>query len=356
MGTTLVTYTATDSCGNTATTSFNVVITDTEDPVLVGVPSGISQGSDLDSCGAIVTWTLPTSSDNCSGDTLVGSHAPGDYFALGQTTVTYTATDSVGNDTTSSFLVIISDDQKPAIDGLPSDISVLAGADSCGTVVNWTAPTSSDNCSVTSFAPSSPSGSVFAVGSHTVSYTASDAAGNDSIASFDITVADAENPVISDMPEDITITAEVDSCSAIVTWQAATADDNCDMQSLLSDYNSGDRFPVGSTLVTYTALDIHGNDTTATFTITVTDDQSPALIGMPSDITQTMDQDSCGAVVTWTPPTVNENCSQTLTASHNPGDYFGAGPTTVTYISSDPSGGADTASFTITTTDVICIF
>ncbi len=351
VGTTLVTYTATDSCGNTATTSFNVVITDAEDPVLVGVPSDIAQGNDLDSCGAIVTWTLPTSSDNCSGDTLVGSHAPGDYFALGQTTVTYTATDSVGNDTTSTFVVTISDEQKPAIDGLPSDISVLAGADSCGTVVNWTAPTSSDNCSVTSFTPSSPSGSVFAVGTHTISYTASDAAGNDSIASFDIVVADAENPVISDMPEDITITAEADSCSAIVTWQGATADDNCDMQSLTSDYSSGDRFPVGATLVTYTALDIHGNDTTATFTITVTDDQSPSLIGMPSDITQTMDQDSCGAVVSWTPPTVDENCSQTLTASHNPGDYFPAGPTTVTYISMDPSGGADTASFTITTTD-----
>lgn len=351
VGTTLVTYTATDSCGNTATTSFNVVITDAEDPVLVGVPSDIAQGNDLDSCGAIVTWTLPTSSDNCSGDTLVGSHAPGDYFALGQTTVTYTATDSVGNDTTSTFVVTISDEQKPAIDGLPSDISVLAGADSCGTVVNWTAPTSLDNCSVTSFAPSSPSGSVFAVGTHTISYTASDAAGNDSIASFDIVVADAENPVISDMPEDITITAEADSCSAIVTWQGATADDNCDMQSLTSDYSSGDRFPVGATLVTYTALDIHGNDTTATFTITVTDDQSPSLIGMPSDITQTMDQDSCGAVVSWTPPTVDENCSQTLTASHNPGDYFPAGPTTVTYISMDPSGGGDTASFTITTTD-----
>ena len=351
VGTTTVTYTATDSCGNSATTTFNVVVSDTEDPLLAGMPSNMSQVNDLDSCGAIVTWPLPTFTDNCPEAVLTSTYSPGDYFQLGETTVSYTATDSTGNDTTATFTVTIVDNQKPAIAGLPANIDMNAEAGICEASVNWTAPTSTDNCEITSFVGDYSSGDTFDVGTTSVTYTATDGAGNDSIASFTVTITDDQNPVITDVPADITQTAELDSCSAIVTWSALSSDDNCEISSFTGDYDSGDRFPVGTTVVTYTALDVHGNDTTATFSITITDDQHPVLNGVPMDITQTMDADSCGAVVTWTPPTVAENCTQTLTSSHNPGDYFDAGPTTVTYISADPSGGADTASFTITTTD-----
>ena len=67
----------------------------------------------------------------------------------------------------------------------------------------------------------------------------------------------------------------------------------------------GDTFPVGTTTVTYTAADVHGNTTTASFDITVTDDESPAITGMPSNITQSNDAGICGAAVSWTAPSGN---------------------------------------------------
>ena len=49
------------------------------------------------------------------------------------------------------------------------------------------------------------------------------------------------------------------------------------MSAFFGDATSGDIFPVGTTTVTYTASDIHGNVNTASFTITVTDDENPAI-------------------------------------------------------------------------------
>ena len=55
---------------------------------------------------AVVTWTVPTATDN-SGEavTLTSDYSPGDVFLLGNTTVTYTATDVYGNTGTYSFNV-----------------------------------------------------------------------------------------------------------------------------------------------------------------------------------------------------------------------------------------------------------
>ena len=53
-------------------------------------------------------WTPPTASDNADeGVTVTSSHNPGDSFAIGATTVTYTATDPYGNSNTTSFDVRI---------------------------------------------------------------------------------------------------------------------------------------------------------------------------------------------------------------------------------------------------------
>ena len=60
--------------------------------------------------------------------------------------------------------------------------------------------------------------------------------------------------------------------------------------------------------MTYTATDIHGNSSTASFTVTVTDDEAPT-ISTVEDITVSNDVGSCNAVVTWTVPTDADNCN-----------------------------------------------
>ena len=98
----------------------------------------------------------------------------------------------------------------------------------------------------------------------TVNYTASDANGNAALAtSFTVTVTDDEAPEIK--VSDISKCFEEDDNGCSIDL-GATANDNCELQSLTSDAPSC--FPVGTTTVTWTAIDIHNNVATATQTVT----------------------------------------------------------------------------------------
>jgi len=107
IGDTPVAYTATDTCGNEAEASFTISVEDQEPPVIEGMPSSISIEVDEGETGAMVSWALPTASDNCELASFTGSHTPGSTFPLDDTTVTYTAEDIYGNTSISSFTVSI---------------------------------------------------------------------------------------------------------------------------------------------------------------------------------------------------------------------------------------------------------
>ena len=58
--------------------------------------------------GTIVTWTEPTATDNSGTATLSSrTHAPGTFFLVGTTDVTYTFVDSSGNSATCTFTVTV---------------------------------------------------------------------------------------------------------------------------------------------------------------------------------------------------------------------------------------------------------
>ena len=175
----------------------------------------------------------------------------------------------------------------------------------------------------------------FPVGTTTVTYTATDDAGNTTTASFDITVTDSEAPSIAGMPADISLSNDASACAAIATWTAPTSDDNCGVTSFTSTHNSGDSFPVGMTTVTYSATDAAGNTTTASFTVTVMDGENPTIAGMPADINLSNDAGVCGAATSWTAPTYEQlrrgqlhlNAHQRLhlRSGHHDGDLHGHG-------------------------------
>jgi PKD repeat protein len=71
----------------------------------------------------------------------------------------------------------------------------------------------------------------------------------------------------------------------------------------------------------------------------------PTIIGCPANITAI--SDICGKLVTWTPPHVNSCLPVSSTASHNPGDFFPIGTTTVTYTFTN-AGGTSTCTFDVT--------
>ena len=107
VGTTVVTWTATDGAMNSASTTSNVTVQDT-------TPPSIAFHADVNAiatsaAGAVVSYTLPTATDLVDGSVAVTClPASGSTFAVGSTTVNCSATDSHGNTGYSSFKVIVS--------------------------------------------------------------------------------------------------------------------------------------------------------------------------------------------------------------------------------------------------------
>jgi len=349
VGTTPVTYTATDASGNKATCTFNVTVNDVTPPVITSCPANITANTTT-SCGAVVTWTAPPFSDNCTGATLVAVPASGSTFPVGTTPVTYTATDASGNKATCTFNVTVNDVTPPVITACPANITANTTT-SCGAVVNWTAPTFSDNCTGATLVAVPASGSTFPVGTTPVTYTATDASGNKSTCTFNVTVKDVTPPVITSCPANITVNT-TGSCGAVVNWTAPTFTDNCTGATLVAVPASGSTFSVGTTTVTYTLTDASGNKSTCSFTVTVVDNTPPVFSSCPTEIRIPARSQSCDAVVTWVVPVATDNCSTvTLTSTHNPGSTFPIATTVVKYTATDQAGNSASCEFRVVVTN-----
>jgi hypothetical protein len=142
-------------------------------------PSNITKSSDLNQCGAVVTYTAPTPAQSCGS--VVCSPASGSFFPKGTTTVTCSTT--AGQSCT--FTVTVNDTQPPTISA--SAVVVLIGAGSqCSRA--YFGVTASDNCAAVTKTCTPPSGTCFPVGTTTVTCTATDSSGNTATTSFIVTI------------------------------------------------------------------------------------------------------------------------------------------------------------------------
>ncbi|MFT3809610.1 MAG: IPT/TIG domain-containing protein [Micropepsaceae bacterium] len=99
----------------------------------------------------------------------------------------------------------------------------------------------------------------------------------------------------------------------------------------------------------------NGGAESRTITLTVRDATAPALVGMPSNITQTIVAPATTAVVTWTPPTATDNmpgATVSQIAGLPPGSAFPIGITTNTYRATDAAGNTTDGSFTVTVNQI----
>jgi gliding motility-associated-like protein len=339
IGITTVTYTAVDNYDNTSVCSFTVTVVDNTAPVFENCPEDITIEAES-SCQAIVSWTAPVASDNCSS-TLSSTHVPGSSFSIGTTAVTYTATDPSGNSTTCTFNVTVKDTSPPIIANCPAAITVEATG--CVESVSWNPPDVVDNCSATLTASHTP-GSTFERGTTVVTYTATDPAGHTSSCSFKVIVADTTIPVITGCPANISLT--VAACEGVASWTAPVATDNC-LESMTATHQPGSIFPLGTTRVTYAATDKAGHVATCSFDVILRTDAAPSVDSCPDDITLHTFEDRLE--VSWEVPQATPFCQDlTTVASHEPGTLFNPGVTEVIYEFGDGTKNSASCRFNVT--------
>lgn len=232
--------------------------------------------------GTAVNFALASATDTFDPNpTITYTHAPNSFlFPGGDTLVTAVAMDASGNISRCTFTVTLTDTTPPSIDSLPDDIGPIVCVLPGGGVVNYAAATASDNCDASpAITYSHASGSTFPIGVTTVAVTATDDAGLSASETFTVTlIPDTTKPTFDSVPTDIGPLECNQAGGRIVTYDAASASDDCDVSpDLAYSHASGSVFPLGTTTVTVTATDDSGNVATGTFTITIEDTTSPTL-------------------------------------------------------------------------------
>jgi hypothetical protein len=185
LGTTTITWTATDAAGNAASALSTVTVVDTTRPALV-LPADFTREA-TSANGAAVGFTA-TASDLVDGNVATScAPASGSTFALGATAVVCTASDLAQNTAQASFVVTVVDTTKPVLDWHP-DVTATASANS-GATVSYGLPTATDLVDPAVNASCSPaSGSWFNVGTTTVTCTATDSHHNTATSTFNVVV------------------------------------------------------------------------------------------------------------------------------------------------------------------------
>ncbi len=326
VGTTIVSYTFTDSKGNFTKCDFDVTVIDNTFPLITCPPDVLAVSADNNQCYATgVALGTPTTSDNC-GVATVTNNAPA-QFPVGTTTVTWTVTDVNGRTATCNQTVTIVDTQDPTITCAVPAASYTADAGQCYYTVAGAAldPTATgDNCGVQSVVndfngTATLAGAQFPVGTTTVIWTITDIHGNDTQCQYDIIVTDDQDPTITCAVPAASYTADAGQCYYTVSGTAldpTATGDNCGVQSVVNDFNgtatlAGAQFPVGTTTVIWTITDIHGNDTQCQYDIIVTDDQDPTITCAVPAASYTADAGQCYYTVSGTaldPTATGDNC------------------------------------------------
>jgi hypothetical protein len=279
--------------------------------------------------------------------------AAGTVLVVGLTTpVSCSVTDSAGATTTGNFSITVVDRTAPVLASVPSDRSVTTG-DPRGAVVTFTPPTATDIVDLAPVVACSPvSGWTFPVGTRTVTCTATDASGNQSSATFDVTVvyvAPNSAPSLTVPPSHQEEGNTTDGW--VADWSGVSAsdpEDNPDPTPTCTPA-AGTVLPVGlTTTVSCSVTDSAGATTTRGFAITVVDTTPPNLAGVPSDRSVTTG-DPRGAVVTFTPPRATDivDASPVVDCSPVSGWRFPVGTRTVTCTATDARGNHSSASFDV---------
>ena len=354
VGTTTNTFVVTDASGNTATCSFDVTVNDTEVPAIT-CPGNITQNNDSGICGAVITYTAPVGTDNCSGSTTVQTTglASGEIFPVGTTTNTFVTTDASGNTATCSFDVIINDNESP-VANCAAPFTVQLDANGMASItVGDIDNGSTDNCVIASTSIDVTDFTCADVGSNTVTLTVTDVNGNSSTCTTIVTVEDNVPPV-ANCAAPFTIQLDANGMASITVADIENGStDACGIASTTIDITDFDCSDVGPNTVTLTVTDVNGNTSTCTTIVTV-EDSIPPAIACPADITVNTDLGNCSAIVNFPMPIASDNCgvaTVTQTMGDPSGSMFPVGATTIEFTATDVNGNTNTCSFIITVID-----
>ncbi|MFT5601365.1 MAG: gliding motility-associated-like protein, partial [Flavobacteriales bacterium] len=351
-GTTIVTWTFTDVVGNSSTQNQNVIITDNIAPVAdaASLPNLSAQ------CN-VAAPTSPTATDNCDG-VVTGVASPAfPITTQGTTVVTWTFTDAVGNSSTQTQNVTITDITPPVV--ACSDISIYLDVNGDATITGADLDGgSADNCGIATLSPSQANFTCANIGANVVALTVTDNSGNSASCNSTVTVLDTINPTV--ICQNITIQLDGSGNASIVSSDIDNgSSDACGITTYAISQSNFDCSSIGANNVTLVITDNNGNIDSCIAVVTIQDNISP-VVSCPADFNEFLDGNCDFTVPDYSGSlTVLDNCSSgaglTITQSPVSGVLLSSAQTNqlITITVTDANGNQSSCGFTITLLDTL---
>ena len=335
LGSSTVIWTAVDNNGNSAFATQQVDVVDTTPPTISSIPDIIVEA--VVPHDNIVELQAP-SVDDILGVVSITSDAP-EFFSIGETIVTWTATDGEGNIASIKQKITVFDTIFPILD-IPEDI-VIEATSLDQNEVNLGEATATDNGEIASITNDAPE--FFPLGETTVTWTTIDSSNNFSSLTQLVSVIDTTAPEISPLEDIILEASSVDA--NIVNLDNPTVSD---VQDVTIYIIAPDVFPVGETTVTWTAVDTAGNSSTVDQTVTIVDTTKPGL-SIPQD--QTVEASSLEGTLVDIGQAEAHDITGISSIIHNAPDVFPLGSTLIAWTVTDNHSNITTAYQRITVID-----
>ena len=258
-----ITYTLSNGACNTSVSASVTVMNSPATPVITaGGPTTVCPGE-----------TVNLFSSNASNYHWNSGQLTNNILVTQSGSYTVTVIGSNGCSVTSLPIVVTIGDNIAPVIVAPINVNVNPNLGCTAVGVALGTPVVSDNCTVASVSNNAPA--LFQIGTTTVTWTVTDAAGNSATATQLVNVVDQIAPVAT-APAHVTVNTN-NFCEATgVNLGTPDATDNCTIATIVN--NAPSSFPVGTTVVTWTITDATGNFTTVTQNVTVVDTEAPVVV------------------------------------------------------------------------------
>ncbi len=241
VGTTTITYRATDACGNTDDCSFRVTVQAAAATNLsINCPSNQQVQLSPGDSNVRVNWQVPTSTTNCPNGasvTQLSGPSPNSNLTEGTYNVSYQSTDNCGNSETCTFRIEVKSTATNLALNCPTDLTIQLSSGETERVINWDAPNASGTCSgnarVTQAGGPYPD-QAFRAGTYQIRYEARDDCGNIATCNFNVTLlaASVVNPPTGSQmslrcPENSSAQLNSGETGNILYWEEPDIITNC---------------------------------------------------------------------------------------------------------------------------------
>jgi len=368
-GSNVFVVTSKDGYGNVNQCKMNVVVTDSEPPVIAPCPDSLNEETEAGVCYYTAEWEKPNPSDNVGTCAPIVTREPG-IFSPGTDVISWSVEDTSYNSANCSFSVTVVDREAPSFicpasvlrhypNGTASKCAVPEHIEYRCTATGGKNGDLWDNCQgvdasdvvCTTVMPHQ-----FPLGMTDVSCGLTDTSGNTLSRSTVVEVIDVTPPHIT-CPDDRREELGEGPTTTITDLEDATGLDNsCEVTVTCETQNPGKDLEPGFHTIAWKAVDAANHQTDCSYTIEIADVTAPEWSHCPGENEDFQVNNQPGEdyrVVDWEMPTATDNAGDDqLTYG---GDYqtlvdglaYPLGITHIKYTVQDPSGNEAVCEFDV---------